>query len=360
VINGPVVGSGAERRFNRHTARFLSDLGERFAGLRVAGGLTDLGEAGSLSDLDLASDPRVTVSVFPWRIDSRRQRLQSYLRAVPWVLRETRRADFLYVFLPGHLPVLFTWAARVLGRPYGVYLRGEIHLQTLRMRSALRAAHFVVATTPLLAQQAARHCADVDVVTPMMDLRIEDIVGSRSVRESGPWRLLFVGRVERPKGIYELLDAIAALRARGLELALDVAGGGADLERCRREFAGMATFHGLVSDRDALARLFAAADLFVLPTHHEGFPRVLYEAMVHGVPVLTTFVGGIPSVMTDGENSLRIPVGDAKALADRIAHALGDASLRRRLISAGADSMRRILDPRRPSHAAQVAARLRT
>lgn len=358
MVNGPVVGKGAERRFNRHTARFLTDLGERFAGLRVAGGLTDLGEAGSLSDLDLATDPRVTVSVFPWRIDSPGQRLLSYLRALPWVLRETQRANFLYLFLPGHLPVMFTWAARALGRPYGAYLRGEIHLETARMRSALRAARFVVATTPLLAQQAARYCADVDVVTPMMDLRIEDIAGPRSVRESGPWRILFVGRVERPKGIYELLDAVGALRARGLALTLDVAGAGADLERCRREFGGQTTFHGLISDRSTLARLFASADLFVLPTHHEGFPRVLYEAMVHGVPVLTTFVGGIPSVMKDGENSLRIPIGDAKALADVIARALGDAALRARLIRAGAETMRRILDPNRPSHAEQVAARL--
>lgn len=357
-MNGPIVGRGRVRRFNLHTGRFLLELAERLPGVRVAGGLADLGESGSLSDLDLGDDPRLSVSAFPWRLDSPLHRLLSYLRALPWVLSETRNADALYVFLPGHLPLLFAWAARALGRPYGAYLRGEIHLDTARTRHALRGARFVIATTPLLAEHAARFCSATEVVTPMLDLRSEDIQSDRAVRESGPWRVLFVGRVERAKGIYELLSAVETLRTQGIPVEMEVAGGGEDLERAKREGGDWAHFHGLVSDRSVLAALFREADLFVLPTHHEGFPRVLYEAMVHGVPVLTTFVGGIPSVMRDGENCVQIPVGEPESLAEAIGRALGDPALRRRLIAGGAETMRGILDPGRPSHSAQVAARL--
>ncbi len=358
VMNGPIVGHGSVRRFNQHTGRFLFELADRVQELCVAGGLADLGESGSLSDLDLGEDSRLSVSAFPWRLESPMRRVLSYVRALPWVVRETRRADALYVFLPGHLPLFFVWAARALGRPYGLYLRGELHLQTARTRHALRGARFVIATTPLLAEHAARFCSATEVVTPMLDLRSEDIQGDRAIRATEPWRLLFVGRVETAKGVFELLSAVETLRARGIRLELEVAGGGEGLERARRKSGDWARFHGLVSDRSALAALFRSADLFVLPTHHEGFPRVLYEAMVHGVPVLTTFVGGIPSVMRDGENCLRIPVGDPAELADTIARALSDAALRRRLVQGGAETMRQILDPRRPSHAAQAAKRL--
>jgi glycosyltransferase involved in cell wall biosynthesis len=357
-MNGPIVGTSRVRRFNQHTGRFLVELAERVEELHVAGGLADLGESGSLSDFDLGDDPRLSVSAFPWRLDSLIHRLLFYLRALPWVLRETWSADALYVFLPGHLPLLFVWAARALGRPYGAYLRGELHLRTARTRRALRGARFVIATTPLLAEHAARFCSTTEVVTPMLDLRCEDIRSNRVIQESGPWRVLFVGRIETAKGIFELLSAVEVLRARGIPLELEVAGGGKDLDRARRESHDGVRFHGLVSDRSALAALFRSADLFVLPTHHEGFPRVLYEAMVHGVPVLTTFVGGIPSVMRDGENCLHIPVGDPATLADTIARALSDVELRRYLVQGGSETMRRILDPRRPSHASQVAQRL--
>ena len=73
-----------------------------------------------------------------------------------------------------------------------------------------------------------------------------------------------------------------------------------------------------------LAGHYASADLFILPTHHEGFPRVLYEAMIFGVPILTTFVGGIPMIMKNGINSYRIPPKDAVGLSAQIIAFLSD------------------------------------
>jgi glycosyltransferase involved in cell wall biosynthesis len=107
-----------------------------------------------------------------------------------------------------------------------------------------------------------------------------------------------------------------------------------------------------------LRGLFDATDLFVLPTYREGFPRVLLEAMAFGVPVLTTFVGGIPSLMNDGVNCLRIPVRDAEGLAKVMERALLDSELRFQIASGGIESVRRILHADRPSHAHRVVEEL--
>jgi glycosyltransferase involved in cell wall biosynthesis len=363
VTNGPFLGGDGRLRVNRHTGRFLVELAGEVDELTVAQGRVDSWETGTLSDFDLALHPQVRVSWTRWDVSSRQGRAFSYPRALLWILREVARADVLYVFLPGHLPLLFTWAARLLRRPYGVYLRGALHLESRRMEGALAGARFVLATTALLADRARPVCADSEVVTPMVEVRLGDVVAEPTIREPGmPPNILFVGRIEAAKGIPELLEGLGALRADGVDFTLSLAGSGPQLEAYRQDAAsrglGDAVFHGMVSDPSALAELFRSADLLVLPTHVEGFPRVLYEAMTYGVPVVTTFVGGIPSVMRDGENCLEIPVKDPSGLAEVVRHALADPALRHGLVAGGIATMRGVLDPGRPTHARQVLARL--
>jgi glycosyltransferase involved in cell wall biosynthesis len=76
--------------------------------------------------------------------------------------------------------------------------------------------------------------------------------------------------------------------------------------------------------RDDTTRLIAAADVFVLASHHEGLPVTVMEALTLGVPVVATAVGGLPEVVDDG-NGILVPPGDATALADAIQRALDPA-----------------------------------
>jgi glycosyltransferase involved in cell wall biosynthesis len=304
----------------------------------------------------------VRIAAMPWSAKGRLARVLAYVRALPWIAGETRRADALYVFLPSHLGLLFVAAARLLGRPYGVYLRGALHLGTGRMRRALAGSRFVLATTSLLADIAQAEGAVSDVVTPMIDLRYEDVARELRIVEEPPFRILFVGRIEASKGVPEMLEGLARARRRGLVFQLDLAGSGPEIaiHRARASELGLgdAAFHGMVRDRAVLAGLFRNADLLLLPTHIEGFPRVLYEAMTYGVPVVTTFVGGIPSIMREGENCVRIPVKDAEAIAETVEKTLMDSTLRQTIANGGLRVMRGILDSGRPTHARQVMERL--
>jgi glycosyltransferase involved in cell wall biosynthesis len=361
VDNGAIVARGDARLLNRHSAAFYLELASLIPGLALAQGLVDYGDTDTLGDFDLSREKSIALETLPWRIKGF-GRIYSYARAIPWILRLVRRSDHLYLFLPGHLPLMFTAAARLLRRPYGVYLRGELHLGTARMKSALSGARFVLASTETLCAEVRPLCPNVAVVTPMIEIRGDDVLERRDFRSEDPWRLLFVGRVERRKGVGELIDAVRRLSERGISLELRLAGGGPELDgfRTRAERLGLdqIRFLGVISDRSRLAKLFRESDLFVLPTHTEGFPRVLYEAMAHGLPVLTTFVGGIPAVMKDGENCLRIEVGDPDGLAATLERALASPELRRRLSEGGTRTIRCILREERPSHARQVAERI--
>jgi glycosyltransferase involved in cell wall biosynthesis len=149
-----------------------------------------------------------------------------------------------------------------------------------------------------------------------------------------PGRILFLGRIEQAKGIDELLAAAAALAPRvpGLRLVL---GGQGDLARVRARAAelGIAArveLPGWLGPRERDAELARAA-VFCLPSHAEGLPMAMLEAMAAGKAVVATSVGAIPEVVTDGGNGLLVPAGDAAALAAALERVLADDALRARL-----------------------------
>ena len=155
-------------------------------------------------------------------------------------------------------------------------------------------------------------------------------------------RILYVGHLTRAKGVIELLQAVARLptdRAWRLEMV------GRDSvepdttrqirQLCRQyQLDTRVTLHGRLDDA-ALQALYLASDIFVLPSHWEGYGIVLLEAMSHGVAVVATTAGAIPEVVRDGDTGLLVPAGDPVALHDALLRLMEDQPLRLRLAKAG-------------------------
>lgn len=144
--------------------------------------------------------------------------------------------------------------------------------------------------------------------------------------------LLNVGRFSKEKGHAELLRAIAQTHRNHptLRLRLILVGDGPDGARLRAlcttlEIEPLVTFAGYQSD---VREYFAAADVFVLPSHSEGSPNVLLEAIDADVPIVATAVGGIPEMVTNEVDALLVPGLDVGALSEAIGRILLDESLR--------------------------------
>lgn len=131
-------------------------------------------------------------------------------------------------------------------------------------------------------------------------------------RESPP-TVLFLSRVERAKGLWELLEALAILRKRGVRCDLTIAGDGPDLEplKVHASMLGLndVSFPGFVTG-DAKSDCFQRATIFCFPSHSEGMPLAVLEAMAAGLPVVATPAGGLRDILQDGIHGFLVPLAN--------------------------------------------------
>jgi glycosyltransferase involved in cell wall biosynthesis len=241
-------------------------------------------------------------------------------------------------------------AARLLGLPLvatahgsDINISGRQRLLRPQIRWALRGARRVIAVSAPLAEA-------VSELTKLPANRIECIpcagyapavfhprdAGERvrlrqALDVAADARLvLFVGHLVPVKALDVLLRAWSRLpgdSSVGAHVRLVLIGEGTERDTLEQQARVLG-----ISDRVAflgpqpqpvVADWIAAADLLTLPSHNEGSPNVVVEALASGTPVVASRVGGIPDLVDDGVNGLLVPPGDAAQLAAALAAALG-------------------------------------
>jgi len=148
-------------------------------------------------------------------------------------------------------------------------------------------------------------------------------------------KILFLGWIEEAKGIFDLLSAIQMLKPMLTDQEFLIAGdGGARAEAGKRavemQIDSYIKFVGW-ADVEKKLSLLRQADLYVFPSHFEGYPNSLLEAMASQLPVITTRVGAVPEVVQDQANGLLIDIRDTKALAAALQKLLQDPTARESL-----------------------------
>jgi len=156
---------------------------------------------------------------------------------------------------------------------------------------------------------------------------IADRITDPEGRSASEWRLLFVGTDWFWKGGDIALDAVARMRAQGLDVHMDVVGSAPSSPA--PEIEGV-TFHGFLSKNDEaqgeqLAALFRTADVFFLPTRSDALGIVFAEAASYALPSVSYETGGVPSMVVDGETGLLLQEGaDGAAFAEALTGLLSD------------------------------------
>lgn len=183
------------------------------------------------------------------------------------------------------------------------------------------------------------YSGDIRIVPPMYRNSIRDVAAS-FVRKYSENELagLFVGHVGPGKGVVDLMHAVSVLRARGVDIRITIVGP-AQFEGDWEKVCEVRTRLGLDQyiemtgplEGEALYGQFRAASYFLLPSHFEGLPIVLFEAGLFGLPVITTPVGAIRDLVAHDKNGLLVSQGNVDAIADAIERFHQDSTLRERL-----------------------------
>jgi len=171
----------------------------------------------------------------------------------------------------------------------------------------------------------------MEVLNNVVETRLFD---SEPCSKTGK-EVLFVGRLTKEKGIWDLLQVIAEMAEDYPSVTFVFGGVGESPEEevrirafCEDHKLGSQTrFLGRIEGEEK-TRAFLSADLFVFPSHEEIFPNVLLEAMAAGLPVVSTRIFCIPEIVVDGDNGLLIEPGDRAALRNALSVLLDDDALR--------------------------------
>ena len=283
------------------------------------------------------------VEVRPWEVSGLRT-LSVNRQTVSWIHRHWREFDVFHVLNPmpmaaaalraGHrhgIPSVVTIYAKYPTSPKRMLRWVNARAQSILLQEADLVVYESENTMKEFAPDTGRvilNGIDTNYFRPRQDVR-ERLRHSLGIRPD-EFVVLFLGRMDRLKGIYLFLQAVATLRQRGRAFSVLLVGSieVQDIQdRIRQLGIGdVVRLIGPVGKLDVLD-YYCASDLFVLPSYLEGISSALIEAMACGVPAVATLVGGNPEVVRDETDGMLIPPGDVGALTSAIERFVADPDL---------------------------------
>ncbi|MEN5380485.1 glycosyltransferase family 4 protein [Sphingobacterium kitahiroshimense] len=339
---------------NKETGNFflkLSDLGNDVSAFQISQLKT---EKDTFANFRI-SNKEIKI----YDVKRRKSRILPFLKSFFVIQKAIIKNDFIYVFYPGPICKVICILCILYRKPFGLYVRGEQGISTSVSKFILKRATNIFTISPKFTQSILAFNKRVNTIRPMIGFTEEDVVSSRNINLAEKIELLYVGRLVYDKGLFELIDALEVLVKRGRNIFLNLVGGGTDYESLikvvnDKDLSDRVKFHGMISAKEDLEQMYKSCNVFVLPTYHEGFPRVLYEAMIMRIPILTTFVGTINFLMKDGDNCLEIKPKSVNSIVENIDKLISNPVLAQNIADNGANTIIEYLDDKKMDHSEQL------
>lgn len=263
-----------------------------------------------------------------------------------------READLFVAVVPNLLGLFLSAFARRNGTPCMFYIRGNLENTVKYEYRQSRKAYIPVMIAGILDIMARRQMKKYPAFVVGKELYykylshgiqtipiITSLIQEKNLIQFVPkknWgkevRLLTVGRLSAERGIETLLKSVVILnRECPIKLTCKIIGDGPDLQYLQHKAKKISLqnvlFAGYIPYGPEMVRQYREADIFVLPSHTEGFPKVLLEAMAHGVPVVSTSVGGIPYALKSGYDAILVRPKKPEAIVEGISKLVNDIDL---------------------------------
>ena len=225
------------------------------------------------------------------------------------------------------------------------FIRHWLLLNHKRLLGVLRDKSVVVNSKQL--ELELKDVCESIVHVPTTTLSDSDIEPVRETCEGNIVNILYTGRFDVQKGLVELFEAFSVLLKSEADKTLKLHLVGWEDRKDKpvenklrqisldRGFEDKVSWHGRKKLGEELWSTYRMADIYVLPSYHEGFPRTIWEAMAFALPVVTTNVGGIPEHLTHLETAYLCEPKNSHVLAVGIRSVIRDKRLRDRLIAQG-------------------------
>ncbi|MCF8341869.1 MAG: glycosyltransferase family 4 protein [Chitinophagaceae bacterium] len=157
--------------------------------------------------------------------------------------------------------------------------------------------------------------------------------------------ILYTGRIDIAKGLFELLEAISVLRSQNFNVILNIVGKEINdgneiinlliVKAKKLNIEKYLIFHGWKSLGFGLNEMYQKSDIYVIPSYHEGFPRTIWEAMANSLPVIASDVGAIPFYLKNEISALIIKPKEIDSLVIAIKRIIQNKKLRKKIIENG-------------------------
>lgn len=285
---------------------------------------------------------------------SKRARFKVNWEVEPWLVRrmtrevqaQAQRADADVLLLlgwhtlgveEGDVPAVLwtdaTFAQRMEKAPHWKDLSGRTRrrVEPIEGESLRQMAAVVMSSTVAYEDAISRYHLDPPRVHRIgFGASLFGVEAEPRLRMGNPPRLLAVGVKWKRKGMDRCVLIADELRRRGIPVVLDVVGVQPPDSSWLRDYV---TYHGFLrkdsnEGREKLKSLYAAADLFVLPTRNEPFGIAFAEAAAYALPSMGSAVDGVPDVVRNGHSGILLPVdAPATQYADEIANLLSSPDL---------------------------------
>ena len=326
----------------------------------------------SFSDCKLIDSELLAVNKMNFFIEhnSIKNKLMNYISAIFKGASKQGDSSFFYIYFPGYVPIIVSLYCLIFNRPFGLYVRGgwdrSKWYKRVYWKLLFSKASFILTTGGAFSRLLMPFNNMVDEVVPMMKFSKNDLEPKYNYEKNTTLNLLFVGRIEKTKGVFVLVEAIQKIiKENSADVCLMIVGGGDHEDKRALEsvindnnLSLQIKLMGQIKEPEILKKYFKEADIFVFPSYYnEGFPRVLYEAMSFGLPIITTPLDGIVDMLKDNNNCLYAEKEQSDSLCQQIMKLNEDELLRKRLgIAAFKDIETMMNKNENMSHAKQVVS----
>lgn len=313
------------------------------------------------SEQDIRVFPILKNNIKLIALNRKKNKIYNYILLYLLSIYAVIKSDFVYLFFPNAFKYVAVISV-LLRKRLGLYIRGMDDLDDKLSLWIYRHSNVILTVSPFFTDLVNNYVGKpvAESIKPMIQFSEKHILDKRVYESKDSYQIFYIGRIVDDKGLDELLNATSILLKSAINVHLNIVGSGEYLSHVEQLIIDLGikdnttVINGIYDPKEIIV-LYEKSDIFILPSYHEGFPRTIYEAMIFGLPIVTTAVGGIPAIMKDNYNCRMINARSIDDIVKVLTELTTNYPSVKYLVENAQLTVTPIVHSKRPNHAKQLS-----